>query len=876
MRVEKYFAEDMSAGDGVRIATEDDQRDFPPLDLHDNMLLDDDDDMRAEAGSPPPDLLNLEADFEDQPPSETLNDDIPQSSPEMCSFVLRTATENTTDEAEEKLESLEAVAGVCGMKNIGNTCFMNSGLQCIFATPSIVDFFLRYVKITNDDPMSVQEKQTSAIPRLGDTFGPLLRDVWSGRYGALTPRAFKDALGLINGQFLGHQQHDCQEFLAVLLDALHEELKVISSGERFTLRSEPGINVSEGGTSMELHLPRSVKEDDMKDLRSSSLEDSSTNGLKTFETPPSSSASSMVSSTCGKEKKAQQNDNSDGNESRGSTSPKSYDSQSSVEDKVASSIRHMPIPADIKADYGLMQIDSEDESSNLSSSSSSHRPNIPTSNLVAPNSLKKPPTGLAPHPPSTNSRIEDFIKDSGKTLNVNVLPSDANADEGSLMNNELNFDSEKFASSRRRTQMDKSETIDNLAFTDANGSPPQGLPLEFNGIKRIRLDSEDKNFKHEMERNSTGEEKLNKLEGAKALIDKEGASNISYIHSAEERGAAGGSGSSSHRPNLKEAIEADRYWEKYLAANDTVIARTFQGLFKNTVICSKCQYPSITFEPFMYLPVPLPNAMIKQIEVTFVGEVGGKTDSIAILLDMTQADDVGSVKKSIGKVLLGEDVDEKCLDDFVASVQAVESYNHRITRTVEDWTLLRHLSEDRDLFVIRPIQDKLWMKSLIEEDTSNWSNGATLSKPESQGIAYGPHPNNSTEILPVEGTPPPSPKASQPLITCTHCCVICMEELPSEDVCQHNACTCIMCVPCIERTAEHHETVKDLPVEGHIRCPGCREVADPSVEFVALDLIGKSKPKIRALTLSMLHRKIRYCVVDRYLRTNLLLYFMFQ
>ena len=27
---------------------------------------------------------------------------------------------------------------------------------------------------------------------------------------------------------------------------------------------------------------------------------------------------------------------------------------------------------------------------------------------------------------------------------------------------------------------------------------------------------------------------------------------------------------------LKEAIEADRYWEKYLASNSTVMAHTFQ------------------------------------------------------------------------------------------------------------------------------------------------------------------------------------------------------------------------------------------------------------------------------------------------------------
>ena len=30
---------------------------------------------------------------------------------------------------------------------------------------------------------------------------------------------------------------------------------------------------------------------------------------------------------------------------------------------------------------------------------------------------------------------------------------------------------------------------------------------------------------------------------------------------------------------LKEAIDADRFWDKHLATNDTVIARTFQVTF---------------------------------------------------------------------------------------------------------------------------------------------------------------------------------------------------------------------------------------------------------------------------------------------------------
>jgi hypothetical protein len=59
------------------------------------------------------------------------------------SGVSTTSDPNETAHHSLSPRSPDRPPGVVGLVNIGNTCFMNSGLQCLTHTPQLVEFFLK-------------------------------------------------------------------------------------------------------------------------------------------------------------------------------------------------------------------------------------------------------------------------------------------------------------------------------------------------------------------------------------------------------------------------------------------------------------------------------------------------------------------------------------------------------------------------------------------------------------------------------------------------------------------------------------------------------------------------------------------------------------
>uniref|UniRef100_A0AAQ5XDE6 Ubiquitin carboxyl-terminal hydrolase n=1 Tax=Amphiprion ocellaris TaxID=80972 RepID=A0AAQ5XDE6_AMPOC len=136
----------------------------------------------------------------------------------------------------EDQDSYRGQAGVCGLTNLGNTCFMNSALQCLSNTPPLTEYFLRtsYLEELNfTNPLGMKGE-------IAEAYADVIKQMWSGRHYSVVPRVFKTKVGHFASQFLGYQQHDSQELLSFLLDGLHEDLNRVKNKEYIELRDANG------------------------------------------------------------------------------------------------------------------------------------------------------------------------------------------------------------------------------------------------------------------------------------------------------------------------------------------------------------------------------------------------------------------------------------------------------------------------------------------------------------------------------------------------------------------------------------------------------------------------------------------------------------
>lgn len=138
---------------------------------------------------------------------------------------------NESDGSQKKRLKKDELASIrpktSGLRNLGNTCFMNAVLQSL----SNIQSFCAYIKqlpsldqTPNKKKPHLRRDKDGEDVLLVEELRKTLVALWQGGKTAISPESLFSVIWKVVPRFRGYQQQDAHEFMRYLLDRVHTEL----------------------------------------------------------------------------------------------------------------------------------------------------------------------------------------------------------------------------------------------------------------------------------------------------------------------------------------------------------------------------------------------------------------------------------------------------------------------------------------------------------------------------------------------------------------------------------------------------------------------------------------------------------------------------
>jgi ubiquitin carboxyl-terminal hydrolase 8 len=133
--------------------------------------------------------------------------------------------------------------GQFGLQNIGNTCFMNTALQCLSAIDCLSAYFL------SDQYLSDINKKLQA--EFVRAYVRFLKSAWEDNDCIVTPKLLKQTLGKFYDPYSGFRQNDAAECFNKIIELLHDGLSYAVS---IAIASKKGQPLTEASKMEQLSI----------------------------------------------------------------------------------------------------------------------------------------------------------------------------------------------------------------------------------------------------------------------------------------------------------------------------------------------------------------------------------------------------------------------------------------------------------------------------------------------------------------------------------------------------------------------------------------------------------------------------------------------